>query len=325
MQDVVLPLIHRDCGDLRIGRREEDAAAGEREQRLQQIAIAIGGEAFDAVEKTRLRHRRVAQKRNRELADPEIPRRMPRPLDVEIVAVPERQLNALALELVGDDAVVDAFDLCRLAVAAVIEAAPLAVHLRHVDRSRAPHLFGDHEIRPRLLPARLDLHQHHFGGIPIAGDRVGHQRVITVGVEAVEIDIQRRRQAERVAICLGDRELKPVERREGLQLDELRVDRSVGVADEAEINLQECRQRFGAGALEAIGHGCIGGGHRVRVVEDLVDQLESGRGQRRHQGLRKEAGRLADREAERCPCAQLQPPDEVLVLGLSPRVVERSS
>ena len=207
-----------------------------------------------------------------------------------------------------------------LAVAAVIQPPPFAMHFRHVDRAHAPHLLGDDEVGPRLLLARLDLHQHDFGGIVIAGDRIGHQRVIAVGVEAVEKHAQRGRQAKRVTIRLRDGELESIERRKRLQLDELRLDRAVGGAHQAEINLQERRQRFRAVALEAIGHGAVRGGHRVGVVEDLVDELDARRCQRRHQRVREEAGRLADRKAERRAGPRLQPPDEIAILRLGPRL-----
>ena len=198
---------------------------------------------------------------------------MARPLDVEIVAVAEGQLNVFAFELVGNDAVVDALDLRGLAVAAVIQAPPFAMHFRHVDGAHAPHLLGDDEVGPRLLLARLDLHQHDFGGIAIAGDRIGHQRVIAVGAEAVEEHAQGRRQAKRVTIRFRDGGLESIERRKRLQLDELGLDRAVGGARQPEINLHERRQRFRAVALEAIRHRAVRGGHRVGVVEDLTDEL----------------------------------------------------
>ena len=120
---------------------------------------------------------------------------------------------------------------------------------------------------------RLDLHQHDFGGIAIAGDRVGHQRVVAVGTKAVEKHPQRGWQAKRVAIRFRDSGLESIKRRKRLQLDEFRLDRAVGGAHQPEIHLQECRQRF-RGALEAIRHRRVCGGHRVGVVEDLVDELD---------------------------------------------------
>ena len=69
----------------------------------------------------------MLQPRNRELADPEIPFGVTGPLDVEIVAIVEWQLEPLAFELVGDDAVVDPPDLRAAAVASVEELCPSRV------------------------------------------------------------------------------------------------------------------------------------------------------------------------------------------------------
>src|SRR5688572_17062782 len=93
---------------------------------------------------------------NRELAHSEVPRGVAGPRQLQIVAVAERQLDPLAFELVWNHAVVDALDLRHAAVAAVIQPATLALHLGCVDRAHTPHLIGDDEVGPRLLPARLD-------------------------------------------------------------------------------------------------------------------------------------------------------------------------
>ena len=111
----------------------------------------------------------------------------------------------------------------------------------------------------------------------IADDRVGRRaRDSARRVEAVEIEIERRRQAERVAIRLGERELKAVERRKRLQLDQLRLDRAVGVAHQAEIDLQERRQsprRRRRGSARA--RRASAAATRLGVVEDLIDRAST--------------------------------------------------
>src|SRR5690349_23128623 len=97
----------------------------------------------------RRRHAWMTEPRNRVLADAEVPRRMPGPFDFELVAVPERQLDLLSLELVGDDAVVDPANLNQPPVTPIVETPAFALHFIGVDRAHAAHLFGGNEIRPR--------------------------------------------------------------------------------------------------------------------------------------------------------------------------------
>ena len=72
------------------------------------------------VEKPRLRHAPVFQVRDGELADPKVPVRVARPLDVEFIPQIERQGHPFAFELIHNASVVDAPDL-NLAPALGIE------------------------------------------------------------------------------------------------------------------------------------------------------------------------------------------------------------
>ena len=81
-------------GQLVVRRREHDAAAGKREERLQEQLFARQRQRLDVVQEPRPGDCRVPQPRNRELADAEVPLRMARPLDVELIAVVEGKRDA---------------------------------------------------------------------------------------------------------------------------------------------------------------------------------------------------------------------------------------
>ncbi len=213
----------RDRGEVGLGRREPDAAAGEGEQRLQHQGRRIGGERVDRVEPPGARHRRMAQPRNRRLAEPEVPGRMADPLHRQVVAVVERHRMAGALELVGNDAVEDAADR-HLAPAGVADQRA-AAHgdVLRIDGRDAPELLGEHEVGLRLLALGRDLHQHDFRRVVPADQHLAHQRQVGGRVEAAHVRGERRRQVVDRAMGFGQHVLEGVERREGLELDQLRA------------------------------------------------------------------------------------------------------
>ena len=108
------------------------------------------------------------------------------PLHVELVAIVERHRRVLAFQFIGNHAVVDARDRGPHAVALVKQPAAIPLDLGGVNRANAPHLLGDHEVGPRLLPARLDLHQHHVLRIVTVQQRLSDQVVIRRCGQAAE-------------------------------------------------------------------------------------------------------------------------------------------
>ena len=132
-----------------------------------------------------------------------------------------------------------------------------------------------------------------------AGDRLPHDGMIGGVVEAAKEQPERRRQLKGVAIRFRHRQLETVQRRKGLQLHELRFEPAAFAAHQAEINLQENRPVAGVGPAEAFRYHGLGSGHRAGAVDDLPDERDAGGGELGHQRPRKEARRLADREAER--------------------------
>ena len=79
----------------------------------------------------------MLQIRDGELANTEIPVRVSRPIDVEIVAPVESQLHVLALQFIDDGTVIDPLDRNVLAVALVIEVRPLLLDIYNIDCAHA--------------------------------------------------------------------------------------------------------------------------------------------------------------------------------------------
>ena len=116
LQEKIVPLVFGDGSELGIGGRELHSFTGEGIERLEDPLLAIFGQQVAAfavvpvIQKDGRRHCGVSQPGDGELADAEVPVGMAGPLDIEIVAIVEGQLDAFALELVDDRAVVDALD-----------------------------------------------------------------------------------------------------------------------------------------------------------------------------------------------------------------------
>ncbi len=133
LQDPLRTLLSGDGGDVLRRGADVDAEACEGEERLQDVAIEVFGDAFHLIEEACLRHGFVAKIWDGELAHAEEPVGVAGPLDVEIVGEAEMQVQVLAFEFVHDDAVVDAADGNRAAVAFVEELPAFFSDVRDVD------------------------------------------------------------------------------------------------------------------------------------------------------------------------------------------------
>src|SRR3954464_8556766 len=133
LDDVLVATLRRNAGDVLVCRRKLDAYSGERIQRLQQIVFSVAGKRVKSVKEPRPRHALVFQKWNRELADTEVPVRMPCPFHFKIVTQIEGQLNTLADDLIDDHPVVDALHPNLPAVFPVIQRSSLLLQIEYVD------------------------------------------------------------------------------------------------------------------------------------------------------------------------------------------------
>ena len=87
---------------------------------------------------------------------------MARPLDIEIVAPVEGELDFLALQFVDDGTIVDALDRDASSVALVIQPRAFFLDVDNVNGPHAQHFFGQKKVRQRLLLLRMNLHQNHI-------------------------------------------------------------------------------------------------------------------------------------------------------------------
>jgi len=323
LQQIQVAFRGRNRRHLLAGRIEHDAAAGEREERLQHELIRGQRQRGDRVEAPRARHHRVGQPRNRRLAQAEVPGRMADPLHVEIVTVVERHRMSGAFELVGDDAVVDAANR-HLAPADAAQQLPAAHHdLAGVDRGDAPQPFGEREVGTRLLRFRRKLHQHDLGRVVRTNEHVAHQGEVAGRRQPVEVRAECGRQVVHLAIGLGQRVLEGVERREGLQFDEPRLQRALGGAHDPEVDLHAGGTRLLAGAQIPRRDQRLGVGAGLGVIEERGDQRGAGRCHLPEQGLGEEARRLRHGELQRHPGLRAERREQRCVPLRRPLRVER--
>ena len=221
---------------------------------------------------------------------------MPGPGHVEPRGQIERELRALGLELVEDEAVVDPADPRLLSVPLVPELASALFDFRRVDRPHAPELLGEREVDGRLLPRRVEIEEHDLLGSEPREDRLADDAFVAGGVEAGEVPVEPMavRADVRELLALGD--LEGVERRERLELDQLRNERSAGVLRDREVGDGEDRQLVAAGHVEPLRHG------GERPLKRLRASRAGGRSRARPRPSRRAApaaGRPASRRAGR--------------------------
>src|SRR5579862_3003594 len=173
-----------------------------------------------------VRYRRMVEKRQRVLRPGPKPVRVRRPFDVELVAEIKRKLHALALDLVEDDAIVDAF-YANLASALVLSKELLSAHdqRRRTDGIDAEQYFARREVRISLLRGRIEIHQDNVFGIVLSEhDPLGEREEIVARepgepARPVEIETLDRLQGRVPRVALHG--FVSQKRWKALQLDEL--------------------------------------------------------------------------------------------------------
>src|SRR5262249_11163913 len=157
----------------------------------------------------------------------------------------------LRLELVEDDAVVEATHLDELATVFSKEAPTLAYEIGRAYGVDTEQLLRRDEVGVRLLRRRIEIEQDDGLRLLTGEDRVPNLRDEGVAIDAAEIDrpamIEAGDRAEQVGEDLRLDDHQAVERREGLQLDDFALELAVGAAHDGKIDLRAVRERIHAG------------------------------------------------------------------------------
>ncbi len=119
----------------------------------------------------------------------------------------------------------------------------LLPNLGDANGAYSEQLLGQQEIWTRLLLLGMHFHQHDIGRIVSADNRVVHELLVTGRIQSTQEIAKFRVEAEDIDIRLRYHWLIRVERREGLQFDEFRLQLTCRVTHEAEIHLDEHRVR----------------------------------------------------------------------------------
>ena len=139
------------------------------------------------------------------------------PLDVEVVAVVEGELDVLALELVDDGAVVDAVDGNLAAGMFVEEAVALFAQPGNVDGGNVELVLVDVEVGAGLLLVGVDLDEHYVLGVVVADDDLAEELPVAFVVEAAEMNLQAPVEVVGFDVLVREDILITEDRREGLQ------------------------------------------------------------------------------------------------------------
>src|SRR5258708_33724383 len=120
---------------------------------------------------------------NRKLADAEIPVRVPRPLDIKLIAPIERELYSLALELVHNRPVINPPDGDPLSAALVIQLLAFFPDRSDINRANSQHLFREQKVRQSFLLLRMNLHQDHIFGIVVCDNRSSKKGMVRLPIQ----------------------------------------------------------------------------------------------------------------------------------------------
>ena len=195
------------------------------------------------------------------------------PLNVEVVAVVEGELDVLALELVDDGAVVDAMDGDPATIALIEEAVVLFAKFGDVDGGYAEFVFVDMEVGQGLLVVGFDLGEDYVFGIVVSDDYFAQECPIALLGVTAEMPFEIGLQAVGFDVLAGEEILVAEDGGEGLHLDQFRVERAVGVANEAEVDCHEVGDGVVVGDAILRGDGLLGGLHVRGVVKELMGEL----------------------------------------------------
>src|SRR5581483_3732415 len=162
------------------------------------------------------------------------------PFDIDFVCEPEMGDDVAANQFVGDDAVIDAFDLDVVEV----EFAAAPFKIAHVGDFQTQHILRDEKVGKGLLLLRIDFEEDNLPRVVAVEDHSLEQALVAQFIEATDIGSQiglERSETISAVVFTSERSLKCVDGREALNFDELRFERTLGVADQSEVCLQKQR------------------------------------------------------------------------------------
>jgi len=229
LEEIEVPVCGRDCVEVGVGGGELDSLACKGVEGLEEELVAVFGKAGErgagvpVVKEDGLGDGRVVEVGEREFADAEVPVGMASPLDVEVVAVVEGELDVFALELVDDGAVVDAVDGDLAAVTVVEEAVATLDEGCDVDGGDAESVFVDVEVGEGLLVRGVDLEEDYVLGGVVVEDDFTEKLPVGLLVEVAKMAGERGIEVVGFDVLAGEDVLITEDGGEGLELDELRA------------------------------------------------------------------------------------------------------
>src|ERR1700733_12406854 len=272
----------------------------------------------------------MLQIRNRKLADPEIPVRMPRPLHVKIIAPIEGELHLLALQLVNNRPVINPPDRHPHAVALVVKPRPVLLDHLDVDGLNPEHLLRQQKIRQRLLLLWMNLHQDHVLRIMPTHNRPPQKVTVRVRIESAQERLQplsavETIQTKHVDVTLRQRHLIGIEGREGLQLHKLGLQLASSIPHEPKIHLDKHRMGRLIRNPKLRRNRSIRPRPILRTLYQLPDQLLPIASHPLQQRFGKETGSLRQPERHVSSASVINSPQECLIFLTSEASVELRS
>ena len=164
-----------------------------------------------------------------------------------------------------------------LAVAAVPELSTALLDLGRVERLHAPELLGEREVDGGLLVRRIEIEEHDLFGRQPREDRLADDALVGRRVEPREVPVEPLAAGTHARELLALRDLEGVERREGLELDQLRGEPPAGVARDREVGDGEDRKLVATRDVERLRHGGerpVERRRRRELAEDLERRLD---------------------------------------------------
>src|SRR5262245_36082599 len=197
---------------------------------------------------------------------------MTRPFYIQLVAEIEIGSDAFARELVDDHAVINAADFNLAPVALVKQFITSFGHGGYANERYSGQLLGRAEIGKRLLSQRINFHQHDLFGIVAVEQNLAKRFDISLVRQSVEQVTQSGQIIKMSHVNARQEVLESIERREGLQFNQLRRQRPAPVPGNGEVDLDEVRTRAFVRRIEGGRNGAVG---RLFVFgsKELADDL----------------------------------------------------
>ena len=224
---------------------------------------------------------------------------MPSPLHIKIVGKTELQIQILALNLVHNRPVVDTLNRNPPTIFLVEKLAPFFLHICDVHGGNAKSFFGQKKVRQRLLFQRIDFHQNNLLRIASTHDCMRQQSLVRPCVQSTQEILQIVIQLEDIQVSLRQHRLVRIQRREGLQLHQLRLQFASSVANKSEVHLNEHRIAGLVRSMERSRNCLVGNLSIGRAIGELVNQLAARLRHAVEQCLREETRCFAKAEVYR--------------------------